>query len=167
MELVKEDSAILRQEMEEFNFEDPPTDPLKLEENLVEFMVENGGVGLSANQLGLPYRVFVFGDPKSPESCSAVFNPKIVHTEGPEVGQDEGCLSFPGLNVRVYRPNVVRIRYQDSEGKTQTQKFGGLTSRIVQHETDHLNGVLFTDRAKKFHLDRANRKRKIELRKRK
>ena len=96
-DLIEHDSAILEQELPLFDFENPPIDPEELARNLLDTMRHHKGIGLSANQVGLPYRVFVMeGEP-----AFACFNPKIVDVSNETVSLVEGCLSYPGVAVPV------------------------------------------------------------------
>ena len=114
------------------------------------------------NQVGLQYSMFVFGNPSEPESIVGAFNPKIVDfSSGLEYGE-EGCLSFPGLFIKIKRPTEIRARITDWQKNIDTFKLTGLTARVFQHEYDHLQGINFTQRANKIHLDRA-KKQKIKL----
>ncbi len=151
LDLVPCNHPILRQPAPKFDFADPLTDPIDLAKNLTETMLANNGIGLSANQCGLPYRVFVIA--ANPVICC--FNPIIVDSSGEHLYMEEGCLSFPGLYVRVKRPRRVKMRYTEPNGNIVTQTFDGITARVAQHEYDHLNGVLHTHRANKIHLERA------------
>jgi len=156
LELVPESSSILREPTQVFDFENPQIDPLKLYLDLSRTMRENGGIGLSANQVGLPYRVFVL------ESSYGVpigmFNPKIVNTNG-EAILDEGCLSFPDLLVKIKRGTHVRVRFAEWNGEVHTKPFEGLTARAIQHEVDHLDGITMRDRSNPIHYERALNKR--------
>ena len=71
---------------------------------------------------------------------------------------EEGCLSFPGLYFKVKRPAAIKIRYQRPNGETVTEQFQGLTARIVQHEIDHLDGIKYTSRGNRIHVDAAKKK---------
>lgn len=160
-DLLPENHPSLKEPVEEnFDFENPPIDPEELFLNMKETMVAHNGIGLAAPQVGLRYRMFVFGDPTNEDSVFAAFNPKIVDYTGQDVKFDEGCLSYPDLYVRVTRPDIIRARYTSANGKTDTIKFEGMTSRIFQHEYDHLNGICMVNRASKIHLDRARKYRK-------
>lgn len=151
LDLVPEDDPILRQVLPRFDFDNPPIDPSQLARDLTETMIANKGLGLSANQCGLPYRVFVMnGNP-----VHACFNPRIVHSSPEQVLMSEGCLSYPGLYVRIKRPAVIRLRYQQPDGDTITKEFHGVTARCVQHELDHLDGIVYLDRATRFHKEQA------------
>jgi len=150
------DDKYLRQPTQQFDFSNPPLDPYQLSKDLIETMYSKNGLGLAANQCGIPYSVFVMrGSPAD----FAIFNPKIVH-QSDEVNLDiEGCLSFPGLGVKLKRPNEIRIRFADYNGEIQTQKFHMLTARIASHEIDHLNGIVYYEKANKFHRDQGFRQR--------
>ena len=152
---------ILSQKIELFDFSNPPKPPRYLAVSLIETMAKKRGVGLAANQVGLPYRVFVMGMETVAFAC---FNPEVISTEGDETVL-EGCLSFPGLYLKVNRPYGIQVRYTDMNGVTQEKRFDGLTARIFQHELDHLNGVRFTSLVSSTSLDIARRKVKKNLKK--
>jgi peptide deformylase len=108
------------------------------------------GVGLSAIQAGVPLRVGILElnwQSKKKGKPMVICNPKILKVEGTQDG-DEGCLSFPGKFVRVQRPNLVQISYQNRLGELKKEMFTGLWARCVLHEIDHLDGVLVIDRFK-------------------
>jgi peptide deformylase len=115
------------------------------------------GLGLAANQCGLPYRVFVLRS-QEPLAC---FNPRIVDTSEGISLMDEGCLSYPHLAIPIKRARSIKVRFQDFKGETHTEIFSGMTARCFQHELDHLDGIDYTKRASTFHLERALRKQKI------
>lgn len=160
LQLVPRDHVALHEPTVPFNFDAPPVDPQELFENMRDTMVANRGVGLAANQVGLPYSVFVIGHPDDPENVFSVFNPKIVDASDNQVIAEEGCLTYPGLFVKIKRPSVIRVRYTSHNGVTDTIKFEGMTARIFLHEYDHLNGVCHTDRASAFHMEQALRQKK-------
>jgi peptide deformylase len=87
-----------------------------------------------------------------------MYNPRIVDLSDEIISLDEACLSFPGLSAKVKRPNGLRVRYELPNGVTETKRFTGMTARVVQHENDHLNGVLFFDHISKLKLDMAIKK---------
>jgi peptide deformylase len=107
------------------------------------------GVGLAAPQLGLSQRLLVYRvGPEAP--LVALLNPELVWASEDELETvDEGCLSIPGIAVEVERPVHVRIRAQDEQGAERTVEASGLEARVIQHEVDHLNGVLILDRTTK------------------
>ncbi len=104
------------------------------------------GIGLAAPQVGVPLRVAVIdlapGDVKQPV---VLINPEIVSTGLPSIPREEGCLSLPGIYADVNRPATVSVRYRDEHGATRTVQADGLLAACLQHEIDHLDGVLFVD----------------------
>ena len=163
LNLVKETDPILFKECNDFDFENPETDPVELAKNLNETMIHHKGLGLSANQVGLPYKVFVVR--VEDETPCAFFNPRIVDISENKISMQEGCLSFPLLFLKVKRPDSVKVRYEDENGNTMTNTFRGMTARVVLHEYDHLKGQVFTNVAHRFESERALRKRMILRRK--
>lgn len=143
-ELVDASHALMHEALPEFDFKNPPVDPNAFASSLVETCKKFNGLGLSANQCGFEYRVFVIG---SGDNYIACFNPKLISTEG-ESHLPEGCLSFPLLELKITRPAVVEVEYQDIAGEVHTAKFAGLTARCFLHELDHMNGLVYTSRVK-------------------
>jgi len=117
--------------------------------DLTTAMMRYRALGLSATQVGLKQSILVF-NVEGEEG--AMINPKIIATEGNMVEDDEGCLSFPGVYVRIKRPYKITVEFQDVEGEKQTRDFEGLAGRCVQHEMDHLIG-----RTLLFHLSKLKR----------
>ncbi len=109
---------------------------------------DEGGVGLAAPQLGCDLRLVVVRDPQQPAGKQRLdlINPVVSGTFGPREPFEEGCLSFPGLYMKVVRARGAEIRWETADGGTRTLRDEGLVARIVQHEVDHLDGVLFIDR---------------------
>ena len=163
-ELVEEATKVLREPTDEFDFENPPEDPKEVEKNLAEAMERFGGIGLSANQLGLNYRVFVMRTADS--GIKAFFNPEVTKLSKETEMMKEGCLSFPDIYLMIKRPKAIEFQYTDSDGERQTLQLEGLGSRCVQHELDHLNGIIFLQRASRFKIERALKARPKERRKR-
>jgi len=160
LDLVKQDDPVLKQECEFFDFQNPPVDPEKLARDLKETMVARRGIGLSANQVGLPYNVFVVGNPNEPENIVAFFNARIVDAAEENVLMEEGCLSYPGLFIKIKRPANCRIRYADEKGEVHTEMYDGIPARAILHEYDHMGGMTFDRRANRYHLDLAKRQKK-------
>lgn len=159
--LIDPSEDILRSKVPMFDMNNPPVDPKELGLDLLKHMRHFGGIGLSANQLGLPYRVFVMeGDPGF-----VCFNPRITAFAGEDVMLDEGCLSYPGLYVMKKRPNLIRVRFMDPLGNACVKKFTGVSARIFQHEMEHLEGDNFLDDIGDFALRRAKEKQKKLLEK--
>lgn len=155
-DLIDHKSAILEQELPLFDFDNPPIDPMDLAKNLLDTMRHHKGIGLSANQVGLPYRVFIMeGDP-----AFACFNPKIVDVSEEVVSLTEGCLSYKGVVAPIKRPAHVRVRFTEPGGNTMTRKFTGMTARIFLHEYDHLQGVNFLQKMHPAHREKASRQLK-------
>jgi len=165
--LVKSYNPMLTAPTKPFDFISKEYDSKKLSEDLAETMIANKGVGLSASQCGIPLSVFVIGDPNNRESIMAFFNPKIVDSFGEEVYYEEGCLSFPGLYIKVKRPSQIRLRFTDANNNIATTKYTGFTSRIIQHEFDHLQGIVFTNKATTYHLQIGKKNQKLFLRRNK
>lgn len=154
MELIHYTNKLLTEVCQEFDFEAAPLDPVEFSKDLVKTMRDLGGIGLAANQVGYPYRVFAMrSDPNK-----VMFNPKLVHSSAELISLEEGCLSFPGLYVTVTRPRHVRVRYTQPNGETITELFTGMSARVVQHEMDHLDGILFYNRANRYHRELALKK---------
>ncbi len=158
--ILKLTDEILREPTQRFDFSNPPMDPTELFQNLRDTMIANNGLGLAANQVGLPYNVFVIGNPHIEDSVFSVFNPTIVDYSGGITLGEEGCLSFPNLFTKVKRSNIIKARFSGHDGKVDTIKFDGFTARAFQHEYDHLQGEVFTQKTSKFHLDRAKHNKK-------
>jgi len=168
LKLVSEYDPILRQPTQKWDFDNPPFDLEEFVENLCDTMVKERGVGLSANQVGVPYSVFVVGHPDAPEDIICVVNPTIVsHSENIVLGE-EGCLTWEGLFGKVKRYDEIRVRFANPLGEVNTTKLTGFTARAFQHEYDHLQGITFLDRMSKYHQDAAKRQQKklMKLRKR-
>lgn len=130
---------------------------------LIESIQKYNALGISACQLGIDLAMFVMITEDAVRLC---INPQIVAASvDMEIG-NEGCLSFPGLTLKVKRPSGVVVRYLNLDGNEITEKLEGLDSRVWLHEYDHINGVCFVDRVSKLSLDMA-KKRQIKLSKRK
>lgn len=161
LDLVPRDHALLTTELETFDFSNPPTDPIQLAKDLTETMLHHNGMGLAANQVGLPYRVFVI----KANPVIACFNPKIVSINGEHVELEEGCLTFPNYYVKIRRPKQIRVRYTQPNGNIVTHIYDGMTARIFQHELDHLDGVLFQSRATLYRRQQADKDAKLARKK--
>lgn len=137
-------------------------DAEQLERKLCSFMIDARGIGLAANQVGLTKRVFVMGSygiEGFPEPF-ALFNPRIIESSKELVLDDEGCLSYPGLFLKVKRPSWVIAEYQNSKGDVIEAKFEGYLAKCFQHELDHLDGVCFVDKVSQLKLQLAMKKLK-------
>ena len=128
------------------------TDVKQLSEDMFETMYQANGIGLAAPQIGLSLRMFVvdsspIDEEEGREGFKRVFiNPEVIESSGDVWNFEEGCLSIPGIRADVQRPPTVMIRYQDENWQEHTETLDGMAARIVLHEYDHVEGVLFTDR---------------------
>ena len=133
-------------------------DRAELKENLIETMKEYHGVGLSANQCGVMERVFVMYSDVKKDEIIACFNPQIL-SEGTEmIIMDEGCLTWPGLWLKVRRPDHISCSFEDENGDLQQVTMMGLECRVFQHEMDHMGGTNFTKRVSKLKFDMAKKR---------
>jgi len=121
---------------------------IKMIHDMFETMHESNGIGLAANQIGELKQILVvdISDMESGKGTKplAIINPKIVHEEG-EWEMEEGCLSIPDIREKVTRPEKIRIKYNDVNMKEVELEADAMLARVIQHEMDHLNGVLFID----------------------
>ena len=116
---------------------------------MLELMYRSHGVGLAAPQVGLDRRILVLnpsGDPEQKEGELALVNVRILERSGPSSLYEEGCLSFPEIYAEVRRPERCKVSAFTPDGGPLEREFEGFTSRVIQHEYDHLEGVLFVDR---------------------
>ena len=156
--IVAYGDAVLRKKAEEISKDYPKL--AELIENMYETMYGAYGVGLAAPQIGLPIRLFIvdtrpfsededFSKEEQQELKSfkrTFINAKILEESGDEWAFNEGCLSIPDVREDVFRKPVITIQYQDENFVTHTEKFEGLIARVIQHEYDHIEGILFTDK---------------------
>jgi peptide deformylase len=142
---------VLRQQAKEIEENTPELQ--KLIADLFETMYRSHGVGLAAPQIGKSMRLFVVdgtpmedSDEEGVEGFKGVFiNPEIIEEGEEDVKFEEGCLSIPGIRENVDRPDEIHIRYLDENFNFHEETFTGVPARIIQHEYDHLEGILFTD----------------------
>jgi peptide deformylase len=130
----------------------------RLSADMIETMRAAPGVGLAASQVGVPLRLCVL-DPSAgsdPAAVRVLVNPELLESEGVE-NEEEGCLSIPGFVERVERPERVTVRGFDLDGGEISLCADGILARVVCHEIDHLNGVLFVDRLRGLRRERARR----------
>lgn len=133
---------------------------LKLADDMLETMYDAPGIGLAAIQIGEPLRMLVIdlakeGEPPAPQ---VFINPEILEKSDERSVYEEGCLSIPDYYAEVERPAKVRVRHLDRQGKEQEVEADGLLATCLQHEIDHLNGVLFIDHISKLKRDMVVRK---------
>lgn len=127
----------------------------QLAADMIETMDANNGIGLAAPQIGQSIRLFVLRRYAVQEDGTRVItdpyvyiNPKIVEHSEEEESEEEGCLSIPKIRMQVSRPKRIKVEATDLEGKAFTHDLEGINARVVMHENDHINGVLFIDRVR-------------------
>ncbi len=119
---------------------------VKLSQDMLETMYDAPGLGLAAPQIGVGRRLFVYDlDPETRSDPHVVVNPRIIESDG-EWTYEEGCLSIPGLSFEIVRPKVVHLVGHDLDGNEVSIEADEITARLFQHELDHLDGVLMTER---------------------
>tara|TARA_R100001510_G_C7598232_1_gene165658 strand:+ start:258 stop:776 length:519 start_codon:yes stop_codon:yes gene_type:complete len=159
--LIEANNPILRNRVDSVS-ED--CDREKVKQDLIDSMQHYKGIGLSANQIGIMERVFVMYENVEERKIIACFNPKIVGYSKEVVSIDEGCLSYPGIWLKIKRPYAIKVEFEDETGKKHEKEFRDLTSRIFQHEYDHMEGTDFTRLASPLKLERAIKKLKKKIR---
>lgn len=160
--LIESTNPLLRIKLSECSSD---LDREKVESQLIDSMKHYQGIGLSANQVGIMERVFVmYSDVKKREIISC-FNPKIITQSDTEIVIEEGCLSYPGLWLKVKRPDGIEVEYEDKNGELQSKAMFGLECRIFLHEYDHMEGTDFTKKVSKIKLDRAKKRQSKMLKK--
>ncbi|MCL5129761.1 MULTISPECIES: peptide deformylase [unclassified Algibacter] len=156
--IVAYGDPVLKRKATEITEDYPKLDALV--DNMFETMYNAYGVGLAAPQIGLPIRMFLVDttpfsedeelteeEQKSLDGFKRVFiNAEITNEEGEEWAFNEGCLSIPDVREDVFRKPTITIEYLDENFKSHTETFDGLVARVIQHEYDHIQGVLFTDK---------------------
>tara|TARA_B100000795_G_scaffold168785_1_gene127166 strand:- start:1106 stop:1696 length:591 start_codon:yes stop_codon:yes gene_type:complete len=156
--IVAYGDPVLRKECKEIPKAYPNLDSLL--ENMYETMYGASGVGLAAPQIGLPIRIFLvdaspFADEDEMDAAELAavqgfkktfINATILEEEGEEFSFNEGCLSIPDVREDVYRKPNITVEYYDENFKKHTQNYTGIIARIIQHEYDHIEGILFTDK---------------------
>lgn len=155
MNLVKHNDPILTTPCEPVDFKNPPQDLIKLAQEMVRFLHDNNAIGVSANQLGIPYRIFALR--AHPQNFVCI-NPKIVQPSQQLVTLEESCLTFKGLYVKIKRSQHVRVRFSTPNGDVRTETFTGMTARIFQQQMDYLDGILYHTRANRYHREQAFKK---------
>ena len=160
--IVAYGDAVLKKKAKEIDKDYPKLN--ELIENMYETMYGAFGVGLAAPQIGLPIRLFLVdtepfsededlseADREQMKNFKKTFiNAQILEEEGDEWAFNEGCLSIPDVREDVFRQPKIKIQYQDANFDTHIEEYDGLIARVIQHEYDHIEGVLFTDKLSSF-----------------
>jgi len=161
MELIYHPNDFLNKEVKTVDLENPGFDPVELKKEMIDFMLSNNGIGLSANQIGLDAKVFVMGD--KVENSTICINPTVLQYTSDIQNDYEGCLSFPNIFVRVNRPKEILAEFYDENLEKQTVKITDYSAKCYLHELDHLLGITFKDRVSRLKWDMAVKKaRKLE-----
>ena len=151
--IIIEPDTILRKKSE--NLEKVDNELRNLMDDMLETMYAAPGIGLAAVQVGILKRLIVIDISKDKEKKNPLFliNPEIVSKSNKTSTYEEGCLSLPGYFAEIERPAECKIEYLDYEGKKSEMEANGLLATCIQHEVDHLNGVLFIDYLSKLKKD--------------
>ena len=144
LNLIPDSDARLHTRVEVFNPKENKEFLMDVIPRMFDLMKEKDGIGLSANQVGIMKRFFIMSIDGSDYVC---INPRIIKFKNRNpIVSNEGCLSFPGKMLSLYRHDEIKVSYQNESGKRFEKKFNGITSICFQHELDHLNGITFVDR---------------------
>ena len=137
----------------------------KFEHDMNNLMVNARGMGLAANQIGITKRFFAFGHESFDkiQKPAIIWNPSIVRESDERTVDEEGCLSFLGVFVKVVRPKKVTVKWQNIKGETLMQHLDGMESKCFQHENDHLNGITFNTQVSKLIWDMAVKRSKKKI----
>lgn len=146
MQVISFPNPILKTRCKEI---DPTTEPRFKETvaEMIDLMRKEEGVGLAAIQVGIAQKFFIYDDSEKQDDPRVLVNPVIVSSSDETAVSDEGCLSFPGVYFEVERPEAVVVEGLDEHGNKVRLEADELLARILQHEIDHLNGVVILDRA--------------------
>jgi len=144
---------VLKKQAQDINREE--TDVKELAEDMFETMYHAQGIGLAAPQIGKSLRMFIadaspLEDEEIGDWKQVFVNPEIIEEAGDDWAFEEGCLSIPGIREDVIRPEEIKIHYFDENWDEHTKVFTGMKARIIQHEYDHIDGILFTDHISAF-----------------
>ena len=134
-------------------------DKEKFEHDMVQLMLDERGMGLAANQIGITKRFFAIGHETFDtfKKHAIIWNPHVINFSEEKVIDEEGCLSFKDVFIKVERPKIIEIQYETTQGKTRFAKLNGMESKCFQHELDHLDGITFNKRVSKLRWDMANK----------
>ena len=132
----------------------------KFESDMIKLMLDERGMGLAANQIGVTKRFFAIGHDSFDtfEKPVIIWNPQIIMQSKEKVIDVEGCLSFKDIFVKVERPETIEVQYETTKGQTKYARLEGMESKCFQHEQDHLEGITFNQRVSKLRWQMANKK---------
>jgi peptide deformylase len=160
--LYDENHPMLKVQIPEYKFDLPNPLMEMLVKRLKMTMKLYGGIGLSANQCGVYERVFVIGTDHFQIAC---INPRIIGQAPSTIKAEEGCLSFPGLHVKLDRPDWVEVEFTNEMGELKQMRLEGITARCFQHELDHMNGIRMIDHIGPVALQMARKKQEKIIKK--
>ena len=131
----------------------------KFENDYIKLMLDEKGMGLAANQIGITKRFFAIGHSSFDtfQKHAIIWNPHVINFSEQKIIDVEGCLSFKNIFVKVERPKVIEVQYETTQGKTRFAKLDGMESKCFQHELDHLDGITFNKRVSKLRWQMANK----------
>jgi peptide deformylase len=158
MQLILYPDNFLSQQVDTVDLEKIDFDPKELKKEMVDFMLQQNGVGLSANQIGLNAQIFVIGDKE--DNSSIFINPVVLQHTKDKVIDTEGCLSFPNIFAQVKRPKEILVEYYDENLELKRDHITGYSVKVFLHEWDHLQGITFKDRVSPLVWKIANKKAK-------
>ena len=141
--LIKPEDPILHNKIKKCSYN---LDRSKLSYTLTENMFHHNGVGLSANQIGINERAFVMMFDLETQEPITCFNPKILKESSDKTTMEEGCLSYPDVQMEVSRPSHVIVKYEDESKNTFKRRLEGWMARVFQHEYDHMEGINFLNK---------------------
>ena len=130
----------------------------QFERDMIRLMLDEKGMGLAANQIGITKRFFAIGHESFDtfQKHAIIWNPQVIKASEEKVIDVEGCLSFRDIFVKVERPKTIEVQYETTQGKTSFAKLDGMESKCFQHELDHLEGITFNKRVSKLRWQMAN-----------
>jgi peptide deformylase len=134
-------------------------DKERFESDMIKLMLDERGMGLAANQIGITKRFFAIGHDSFDtfQKHAIIWNPQVINSSEEKVIDVEGCLSFKDVFVKVERPKIIEVQYETTQGKTRFAKLDGMESKCFQHELDHLDGITFNKRVSKLRWQMANK----------
>ena len=134
-------------------------DKEQFEHDMIRLMLDEKGMGLAANQIGITKRFFAMGHETFDtfQKHAIIWNPQVINFSEEKIIDVEGCLSFKDIFVKVERPKTIEVQYETTQGKTRFAKLNGMESKCFQHELDHLDGITFNKRVSKLRWQMANK----------
>lgn len=157
LEILQYPHSALTTRSTPYAFNRSEAEALELEQNMFDTIIAADGLGLAANQIGITER-FIAMRLVSNDQFLMLYNPEVVGVSEELFEQSEGCLSFPQTRLAIHRPNIATVKFQDRNGNQQERTFVGWDAKCVQHECEHLDGIVIKD-----HVDEATYTEAVEL----